>query len=494
MSDRELSVLMIASEAVPFAKTGGLGDVLGALPRALARLGHRVTVCLPRYRGVLPGDPVADFDVAVGAVTLHARFQRHEIEPRLEVIVVDCPALYDREALYGIASEDYRDNALRFAYLVRAALEYAGRAFAALDIVHAHDWQAGLAPVYLADRYQTHPVLGRASTVLTIHNLAYQGLFAPDVLPTLDLPWELFSVNALEYWGRVSFLKGGINFTNRITTVSPGYAKEIQTPQYGFGFDGILRRRSADLVGILNGIDVDQWDPTRDPALPRPFGPEDLSGKRDAKRALLRAYGMPDHAAAMKRPLIGLVSRMVEQKGFDLLSLAMPKLLKLDAAFVLLGSGDLRFEQVWSEAVAGHPGKVGVRIGFDERLAHLIEGGSDIFLMPSQFEPCGLNQMYSLRYGTVPVVRATGGLGDTVQDFNAKSGKGTGFKFLTYTPAALLRAIRRALDLYAQPDLWRRIEQAGMRQDHSWDASARKYVKVYESAMTRRPPETSSST
>ena len=487
MPERALSIVMIASEAVPFAKTGGLADVLGALPRALARLGHQVTLCLPRYRGAPPGEVAGEFDVSLSGRTLRPRFERHEVATGVGAVLVDCPALYDRDALYGIGGDDYPDNAFRFAFLAKASLEFAGRTFDKVDVVHAHDWQAGLAPVYLRRQYANHPVLGGARAVVTIHNLAYQGLFSADVLPTLDLDWDLFSVDAMEYWGRISFLKAAINFSAVVTTVSPTYAKEIQTPQYGFGFDGILRRRSADLVGILNGIDVDQWNPMTDPVLPVPFGPRKLAGKREAKEQLLRSLGMASDRTGMKRPLVGLVSRMVDQKGFDLLSEVMPELLRLDAGYVLLGNGDSKYEQEWRAAAERYPQQVAVHIGFDERLAHLIEGGADIFLMPSRFEPCGLNQMYSLRYGTVPVVRATGGLEDTVENYRPQSGAGTGFKFRAYTGPALLRAVRCALQVYQEPVSWQALQRAGMQQDHSWDPSAQNYVKVYGRGRERAP-------
>ena len=487
-ADRPLSIAMIASEAVPFAKTGGLADVLSALPRALARLGHRITLFVPAYRGVPAGDVVAGFDVSIGAKTLRARFERHDLAPGLHAILIAADALYDREALYGIGNVDYPDNALRFAFLAKASLAFLARTSETIDIIHGHDWQAGLAPVYLKRQYAADPVLGGVPGVVTIHNLAYQGLFSADVLPALDLGWDLFAVDSLEYWGKISFLKAGINFSAAVTTVSPTYAQEIQTPEYGFGFDGILRRRSANVAGILNGIDVDEWNPAADPALPAPFGPADLAGKREAKRALLQFFGIAAHEAAMGRPVVGLVSRMVDQKGFDLLSEVMPDLLQLDAVYVLVGSGDPRYERQWNTAAASFPLRVGARIGFDERLAHLIEGGADIFLMPSRFEPCGLNQMYSLRYGTVPVVRATGGLDDTVDDYRPSTGAGTGFKFKSYTGRALIRALRRALQIYHVPGRWQALQRAGMQLDHSWDASAREYVKVYERARAGEPP------
>jgi starch synthase len=472
------SVLFIGSEAQPFAKTGGLADVLGALPPALARLGWSAAVVLPRYRGVSAGTLVETFPVSVGGFTRDAGFFEAPLADGARAILVDCPELYDRAALYGVGSDDYADNARRFAFLVRAALEFAGRRSPAPSIVHAHDWQAGLAPVYLRTVYQTHPALGGIPSVFTIHNLAYQGAFAADWLPRLDLGLEQLAIDRLEYWGRISFLKGGINDADLVTTVSKRYAEEIQTPAFGFGFDGILRRRRGDLAGILNGIDTREWDPASDPALPAPYSADDLSGKAASKAAVLSRHGLPTDDAALRRPLIGMVSRMVDQKGFDLIAAVSDQLPNLDASFVVLGTGEPRYQTMWSSLAAAYPEKIGARIGFDETLAHLIEAGADMFLMPSQFEPCGLNQMYSMRYGTVPIVRAVGGLADTVTPK-------TGFSFQDYSPAALVGALQAALTAYAKPRTWRALQVAGMRQDFSWDRSATEYVKIYDRALGR---------
>jgi starch synthase len=456
-----MRILMVGSEAVPYAKTGGLADVLGALPAALARLGHHVDVVIPRYRGI-----TVDEGNVGGA----------------RVVFLDNAHYFDREFLYGVGNQDYDDNAARFGFLCRGALEWAATAGARYDVVHAHDWQAGLVPVMLATMFRTHPVLGRTPTVFTIHNLAYQGLFGPEWLTPLGLGRDLMRVDALEFWGRISFLKGGILFSRLITTVSPRYAQEIQTPQFGFGFDGILRSRSRDLMGILNGIDYDQWDPERDVHLPAPFSASYLEGKAACKRAVLESYGIPVSDASMDRPLVGMISRMVDQKGFDLVASVADRLPRLDATFVVLGTGERRYEEMWRRLSATHPERIGARIGFDEGLAHRIEGGADLFLMPSRFEPCGLNQMYSLRYGTVPLVRATGGLADTVRNYNPRTGEGNGFTFNEYSPQVFLGTLQSALDIYKDRDTWRRLQLAGMAEDNSWDASARKYAEVYEQA------------
>jgi starch synthase len=386
--------------------------------------------------------------------------------------------LYDRDGLYGFDSADYPDNPRRFAVLVRAALEFIARRGPRLSVVHAHDWQAALAPVYLETLYAGHPVLGGLASVFTIHNLAFQGIFEADWLPRLDLGWDLFTIDRLEYWHRISLLKGAIVYADVITTVSSRYAEEIQTPQLGFGFDGILRTRAADIAGILNGIDINEWDPARDRFLPRPYGVQDLSGKAAAKAALLTEYGLPASAESLERPLVGMVSRMTDQKGFDLIAALADDLPRLDARFVILGTGEPRYQDLWTALASRYPDRIAARIGFEERLAHLIEGGADMFLMPSRFEPCGLNQMYSLRYGTVPIVREVGGLADTVTPRN-------GFIFKEYTAGALLEALGRALAAYKDRVQWQALQLAGMRADHSWDRSAREYVKMYERALSK---------
>jgi starch synthase len=410
------SVLIIASEAQPFAKTGGLADVIGALPPALARAGWEVTVALPRYLGVSAGSLVERFAISLGGWTTEVGFFEAPLADGARALLVDAPELYHREALYGPGNTEYPDNPRRFGMLARATLEFAGRQSVRPSVVHAHDWQAGLAPVYLKTLFAAHPVLAGTSSVFTIHNLAYQGNFDAGWLPALDLGWDQFTIDRLEFWGRISFLKGGINNAAVITTVSPRYAEEIQRPDGGFGFDGIMRANRGRLVGILNGIDTHEWDPLRDPFLPAPYSSEDLAGKAAAKADVLRRYALPADAAALKRPLIGMVSRLVDQKGLDLIAALERELPRLDAAFVVLGMGEARYQDLWLRLAAAHPRRIAARVGFDEALAHLIEAGADMFLMPSRYEPCGLNQMYSLRYGTVPIVRAVGGLADTVRD------------------------------------------------------------------------------
>jgi starch synthase len=479
-----LEIVMVTSEAHPFAKTGGLAEVAGALTDALAQLGHSVTIVLPRYRGVaVDGTSRTALTVQFGTVAHALAVYERALRENVRVAFVDAPELFDREGLYGTARGDYPDNAQRFAVFSRAALEYVRVRGVRPSIIHAHDWQTGLVPVYQKMHFSNDPVVGGVPVVFTIHNLAFQGLFPPATLSQVGLGWEMLNVQAMEYWGQISYLKGGINFSEKITTVSPRYAREIVQPELGFGFDGILARRADDLVGILNGIDTERWNPERDAFVPASFNAANLPAKRDAKRALLAAVGLPPGDAALEKPVVGLVSRLTDQKGFDLIAAASGALMALDATWVVLGSGDAAYEDLWRTLARRHATRVSATIGFDERLAHHIEAGADIFLMPSRFEPCGLNQMYSLRYGTVPVVRATGGLDDTVADFDPATGTGNGFKFREYTPSALVHALERALAMYRKPAVWRRIQEAGMSRDFSWDVSAREYVKVYRTLL-----------
>jgi len=481
-----LDILMVISEAIPYSKTGGLGDVGGALPAALAHLGHHVTVVTPRYRGMREGKQIASFARGAWLGAPDVRVLESVHDDGVRFWFVDCPAYYDRAGIYEGPRGDYPDNYLRFSLLSRAALECAAATDMRPAVVHAHDWQTGLVPVYLRERFRNHPAFAGVGTVFTIHNLAYQGIFGREVLPALDLPWDVFTGEGLEFWNNISFLKAGVNFSEIVTTVSRRYAQEIQTTEQGFGFEGILHRRAGVLVGIRNGVDTVVWNPETDALLPAAFSADDLAGKAKVKQALLARAGL-DGPGQWARPIIGMVSRMVDQKGLDLILAAVNTgaLQALDASFVILGTGTPLYEGMWRELAAAHPDRFAATIGFNEELAHLIEGGADIFLMPSRFEPCGLNQMYSLRYGTVPVVRATGGLDDTVQDVDEATGEGTGFKFKAHTTEAMMEALHRALAWYARPAAWRRIQVAGMDQDYSWEASAREFLAVYERARER---------
>ena len=475
-----LDVLFITSEMRPFARTGGLSDVSAALPRALARLGHHVTVVLPKYRGAETGAaPAWAADIPFGLHAYPVHFVEVAVAEGVTAVLIDAPPLYDRAGLYGESSGEYADNAFRFAVLCRGALEYARLKGTRPSVIHAHDWQAALAPVYARTALHDDPIVGGVKTVLTIHNLAFQGGFDPKELTWIGLGADLYTPQVLEFWGRASALKAGVVMSDVITTVSPTYAREILEPDYGFGFEGILRTRARDLVGIVNGIDTDVWNPQTDALLPQRFGAASLAKKKVDKKALLEAVGLPADQAALARPLIGIVARLTQQKGCDLHAAAGDRLLEAGASWVMLGSGEGWAEEFWRRLAAAHPDRVAVRIGFDDRLAHLIEGGADMFLMPSWYEPCGLNQMYSQRYGTLPIVRATGGLQDTVVDADEAPAQGTGFKFRDYTPEAMLEAIARAVRAFGNPKAWKGFQQNAMRQDFSWDVSAREYVKVY---------------
>ena len=476
-----LRVLMIASEAQPYSKTGGLADVASALPKALGRMGHDVTLVTPRYRGVGAGAPRMTVRATLGERAFAADLTEAPIGPGARALLVDCPPLYDRAGIYNERGTDYPDNAVRFAFLVAAALEWAAAQTVPVDVVHGHDWQAGLGGVYLRSRLPA-----AVPFIFTIHNLAYQGLFDKAWVPRLGLRWDDFTIEGFEFWDRLSFLKAGVNISDAVTTVSPTYAEEIQGPEYGDGFHHVIAARRGAVTGILNGIDTDEWNPSADPFLPVPFDRDRLDGKAAAKRALLELFGLPTDAAALARPVVGMVSRMVDQKGLDLIAAVARDLPSLDATFVVVGTGEPKYQDMWRDLSRWRPDRIAAFIGFDERRAHLVEAGADLFLMPSRFEPCGLNQMYSLRYGTVPVVRAVGGLVDTVRPYNPRNGQGNGFLFSDYQPGAMLQVLGDALAAFSNRKLWTRLQKNGMRADFSWDRSAADYVRVYKRAIAAR--------
>jgi starch synthase len=469
-------VLFVASEVAPFSKTGGLGDVAAALPKALAARGHRVAVVTPRYGSI---DPVARGleRLPHGLWAGGHGFALYRAGGPAPVYFVEHEHFFGgRRGLYDEHHHAYLDNADRFAFFTRAALTVPRAIGLSPRIVHVHDWQTGLAPWLLSHEFVGQPWAMAARTVFTVHNLAYQGRFGPDDAFRVGLPAHVLRPEAMEFHGGVSFMKSGLVFSDAITTVSPRYAAEIQTPEFGEGLDGLLRHRSARLTGIVNGIDYDEWDPARDRFLPARFTAGDLSGKAACKEALQREMGLPVRAGV---PLVAMVGRLAEQKGVDLVAAALRELLELDLQLAVLGSGRHDYEELFRHVARERPDRVAARIGFDERLAHRLEGGADLFLMPSRFEPCGLNQMYSLRYGTVPVVRAVGGLDDTVEDYDGASG-GTGFKFAEYRPQAMLSALRRAIDVYRDRDAWRGIVTRGMAKDFSWQHSGAEYEALFE--------------
>jgi len=479
-----MRILFVASEGLPFSKTGGLADVVEALPKALVERGHDVAVVLPRYRNTkIKNVVIKSLTIPMGTAL---RFPAIADGGRLggvQYFFVDDPDYFDREQLYGASGRDYPDNAERFAEFARAAIELAKQLWLP-DVIHCHDWQSALVPVLLRSAYARDPQLSSIAVVFTIHNMGYHGLFPRDVLARVGLPDSLFQMSALEFFGHVNYLKGGLVFSDYLTTVSRKYAEEIQTTEYGHGLDGVIRTRADHLVGILNGADYSIWNPEVDTLIAARYSASDFSGKEICKRDLLGQFHLPEENVA--RPLLGIVSRFADQKGFDLLAEVADALMQENMGMVALGAGEAKYERMFGELAEEFPDRLAAKIAYDNTLAHKIEAGADIFLMPSRYEPCGLNQMYSLRYGTVPVVRATGGLDDTIEPFDPASGRGTGFKFSEYTGSALLGALREALADYADKPAWRRLQANGMAKDFSWNASAGEYARLYDMARKSR--------
>jgi starch synthase len=471
-----MRLLFLSSEVAPYSKTGGLGDVAGALPVAMAALGHEVRVVSPLYQtvpgaGLVPQPQPLTLAFPFGEVEV--RFRTRTLETGLTEVFVEAPALFDRPTFYG-----HPDDDRRFAAFTMAALSWAQQVGFDADVVWCHDWQTGLAPLALRLGY-ARTALGRARTLFTIHNLAYQGNFPSASMEALGIPWSQFTLDGVEFWGQLGFLKAGLAHADLLSTVSPSYAGEIQTLEGGVGLDGLLRARAPRLSGILNGVDTREWNPATDALLPARFSAADLTGRAVNRAALLAAFGLD--APGPGFPLFGVVGRMVDQKGADLMQFSLPAFLEQGAGVVVLGSGDAGIVERWKALHARFPRRLGLHLGFDNALAHLIEAGSDFFLMPSRFEPCGLNQMYSLLYGAVPVVRAVGGLKDTVTDLQAPGG--TGVVFGPATVSALTQALLRAVDLYRQPDQLRAIQGRGMIQDFSWAAAARRYTELLQAPL-----------
>ncbi len=481
----KLKILFVAAEVVPFAKTGGLADVAGSLPQALALMGHDVRVVMPKYRSI-KGEFVnlTDFPVAVGERRETAVLRRGAInasggETILEVPVyfIDNYHYFDRDSLYG-----YYDEAERFAFFSKAVLEMLPRVDFQPDVIHCNDWQTGPISLLLKEQYQANPFYSKMVSVYTIHNLQYQGNFESSALKLLGVGDEYFQPERIEFYNLVSFTKCGLVYADVINTVSRTYAQEIQTAEYGERLDGLLRKRSRDLFGIINGIHHSEYDPGNDIYICSKFGPENLEGKRPNKQALQQEMGLPERDV----PVIGLISRLVDQKGLDLIAAVMDQLLNKDIQFIVLGSGDRYYEQMFQEARRRYPEKVGVFIGFNAPMAQRIYAGCDLFLMPSRFEPCGLGQLIALRYGTIPIVRSTGGLADTIQEFDPITLAGNGFTFKEYNPKAMLEAIERAVQLCTgQPELWRGLLKKALSADYSWARSANSYVDLYHLAVEK---------
>jgi len=480
-----MRILFVASEGLPFSKTGGLADVVEALPKALVAQGHECAVVLPRYREtkatavVMPsltipmGGARVRFPAIADGTTLNG----------VRYFFVEDAEYFDRDGLYGGSTGDYPDNPERYAEFCRAAIEIAKHVWPA-DVIHCQDWQTALVPVLLRTSYSDDPLVKDIPVVFSIHNMGYHGQFAREVLERVGLPPVLFHPAGIEFYGNVNLLKGGLVFSDYLTTVSRRYAQEIQTREYGYGLDGVVRARSDRLVGILNGVDYTAWNPATDKLIAANYSAKDLSGKQVCKQDLLEVFGLPHDL--LERPVIGIVSRFADQKGFDLIAEKAHELMREDLVLVVLGTGERKYEDLFKALAVAYPGRVGVKIAYDNALAHKVEAGVDMFLMPSRYEPSGLNQMYSLKYGTVPIVRATGGLDDSIEPFDVEHGTGTGFKFKEYTGEALLFAVRQAQHHYMDERIWKRIQLNGMAKDFSWKTPAAEYAKLYQAARALR--------
>ena len=472
---------MICPEITPFAKTGGLADVAGTLSLALERRGHELCLIMPAYLCVLQGgfkleETAIKLTVPLSDRPAEGSVLRTTIGKNISVYFVrdHGHGYFDRDALYGTSHGDYPDNAERYVFFSRAALEVLRQQ--PVDIIHCHDWHSGLSIVFLKTQGDRYPELISAKTVFTVHNLGFQGIFGEPAWPLLNLDKSYFTPQYLEFYGNINFLKGALVFADKITTVSPSYAQEIMDMEQGFGLEGVLRERARDVVGILNGVDYNQWSPETDPFIAKQYGENNLTGKRICKKSLQRSLGLPGKSDA----LLGMICRLTSQKGVDLVEKIFDELMERNLQMVLLGTGESRYEQFFTSAARRFPEKFAARIGFDEALAHQIEAGADIFLMPSLYEPCGLNQMFSLKYGTIPLVRAVGGLKDTVDDYDPEKRTGTGFVFGPYEPQALLEAIERAVQVFKDKRAWTAIRRQAMSMDFSWDRSAKLYSALYQ--------------
>ncbi|MDA8087708.1 MAG: glycogen synthase GlgA [Nitrospiraceae bacterium] len=474
-----MNVLMAAPEAFPYAKTGGLADAAGALAAELAKMDHHVRLVMPFYRTVKERFPAMDcgrpFEVKIGERIIAGNLYRHE-----NAIFIGCDQLYDRPDLYGTSSGDYADNAVRFIFFSRGVFEAARLCGFKPDIIHCHDWQTGLVPVYLKKIYGADPFFSGTKSVFTIHNMGYQGVFRAETLPLSGLPPGIFNPEGLEFYGKMNFLKAGTVWADIITTVSPTYAGQIQTPEYGFGLDGVLRNRADRLRGIINGIDDCLWNPARDRYIPGNYSAgKIMPGKGICKKRLSSLCGFKDPA----RPLVSFVGRLSHQKGSDLAAAVAGEAVAEGVDLMFLGKGDDLYQRELAALAEKYPESLCVRIGFDEEFSHLVYAGSDIFLMPSRYEPCGLGQMIALRYGTPPVATGTGGISDTVRNYLPLSGAGTGFLFGETTPGALRQSLWYALCVYRGGNRWRGIVRNAMAEDFSWRKSAARYVEVYGEAM-----------
>jgi len=486
---KPLRVLFVTPEAVPFAKTGGLADVAGSLSKFLQKLGCQSNLVMPYYRMVKKsGFPIQylgeEIEIPMGDEILRAEIYQGKLNQAIPVYFIGRDEFFDREYLYSTPKGDYFDNAERFIFFSKAVLTLCQQMGFSPDIIHHHEWQTGLIPAYLKSIYQNDPLFSHTAVVFTIHNIAYQGLFKKEKFRLTGLPMEMYNPEGIEFWERINFMKAGIVYADVINTVSQKYSEEIQTSEYGYGLEGILRKRKEDLYGIVNGVDYQDWDPSHDPHLVVRYNLNDLSGKKECKKDLLKELSLP--TSLETSPLLGMISRLTDQKGFDLLVEILEDLFTLDIGFVLLGTGEQKYHDLFTQVAQKYPQKAGIRIAYDDRLAHKIEAGADLFLMPSKYEPCGLNQIYSLKYGTIPVVRATGGLDDTIINYDPATKRGNGFKFVRYDAKEFLNQIKVAIGFYSQPEHWRKLVHNAMTSDFSWQRSAEAYLQLYRKALEEK--------
>ena len=485
---------MFAAEVAPFTKVGGLGDVIGALPKALEKLGANISIVTPAYKSTIEGNfglqncpQVPGFDISMGSSIEHVKVLKTRMEGTLiDVYFVGSGRYFDREGIYDDPStrEGYPDNMKRFIFFMKAGLGLILRIGTPMDIVHCHESQTALIPGMIRTGYRNHPTFAHTGTLFTIHNLAYQGVYTEEALHFAGIDRKHFyAFSPFEYWNKVNFIKAGIMLADKVNTVSQTYAAEIQTShEFGVGLEGVLQSRKRDVSGIVNGIDYAEWNPGSDPLIPAHFSTLDLSGKEKCKELLKQQLNLPQSSGRI--PLIGIVSRLVDQKGFDLIEESIQEIMALNLQLAVLGTGQEKYMSLFQSIASCYPEKVAVRLSFDNELAHRIEAGCDIFLMPSKYEPCGLNQLYSMRYGTIPIVRATGGLADTVAD--ESSGEGTGFSFKRYSAAEMMIAIQRALKAYTDIARWQPLMMRAMNQDWSWNRSAQKYLELYRTIRSQK--------
>ena len=484
-----MKILVAASEVVPFAKTGGLADVAGSLPKAFNSLGHDTRIILPKYKTVdekkFNLKELTTVTVKIKDRTETATIYRTYLpETKVTVYLVGQDKYYNRDNLYREKDRDYEDNAERFVFFSRAILELIKKINWKPDVIHCNDWQTGLVPAYLKTVYGNDSFYKDISTVFTIHNLAYQGIFPKNVVELAGFDWDVFTSEGIEFRDSVNFMKAGLVYSDILNTVSERYSLEIQTAdEFGRGLEGVLRHRRDDLYGIINGVDYDEWNPESDELIVSNYSLATIKKKSKNKEALLKENGLP---FLKNIPLIGLISRLDDQKGLDIIAEVIEDIMELDLQFVLLGTGDKKYHEMFTRIKEKHPEKVGANLKFDNRLAHMIYAGSDFFLMPSRFEPCGLGQLISFKYGTIPIVRATGGLYDTVEDFDINTCKGTGFVFTSYSGKELLHTVKRALDSYNNKKAHAKLVINAMTQDFSWESSARKYITLFKKAIESR--------